>query len=467
MAIPMSGSAGDLFDRFGKLGLLVQQMKSYQTQQLLNMTDTTDGVVAQYNAESDIQAEMGSNYIQLLDSPASTLGTFAQQMAVDTVNRMVFRDQPRLNQNLQQVNITASLAEVIRQMEEQGATVLAMTVTGTPAAFVGYGNGVVNVSVRRASDGKVQENAFAEDVQFTCETDSYSGTATAGNESFAVSGTGSASGVFAFDWPLGSNATTSVNAIDGNSDNSNGNILTNSGFEDWTNNIPDNWTLPVGTAGVNINREASIVYDGDFALRITGDGADTRTQLQQQFDDTDGTAGTLSPQSQYSFNTWIRRDGTIPGDGVLRIALVDENGDVIDDDAGTANSFTVDLTTLNTVYTSFTGVFRTPSIMPATVSIQFKLTTALTNGRSVYVDKASLGEMELLYTGGPSVAVHAGSIPFLIGDYEFTTITNSRGSGGTLSTFQTLWDQLLGMRDLDLLLPSSATPTISDSLISF
>lgn len=465
MAIPMTGPAG-LFTRLGKLGLLLKQFKSYQTAQLDNMTNTTNGVVAQYNAESDVQALMGSNYIQLLNSAADTLGSFTQNMGEQTVNRMCFRDQPQLNQNLQQTNLLASLNEVIRQMNEQGDTVLAMTVAGTVAAMVAYGNGVMNVSVRRATDGAVQQNAFAEDVFFQCESDSYSGSSAAGNEAFSVNGTGSQSSVFAFDWPLGSNATANVSAIDGGSSNDSGNFLTNSDFEDWANNVPDNYALTVGTPGTSISREASIVYSGDFACRLTGTGAaGTQVELLQEFDNGGGTEGVLSPQSQYSFCLFLRRDGTIPAAGTVQIDLVDENGIVVSDDAGIANSLTVDCTLLSTVYTAYTAVFRTPAIMPETLSIRYR-SNALTTARSVYLDRGSLGDMSLLYTGGPSVAVHSGSIPFLIGDYGYATITNSRGTAGTLSTFQTLFDQLFSLRSLDLILPSSGTPTVSDNLIS-
>src|SRR5262245_17708633 len=95
------GSAtGNLYNRWGKVGLLIRQMKTYQTAQLQNMTNTTTGVVAQLNAESDIQAIMGGSYIPLLDSGASSLGSTAQGLARAIANRMVFRDNPRLNQTL-------------------------------------------------------------------------------------------------------------------------------------------------------------------------------------------------------------------------------------------------------------------------------------------------------------------------------------------------------------------------------
>ena len=465
MAIPMYGGVGDLFNRVGKIGALIKNTRSYQATQLTSMTSTTTGVVAQFNAESDIQAEMGSSYIGLLNG-FGNVGNFCQQMAQDTVNRMVFRDQPQLNQTLTQTNLVASLQEVIRQMQQQGATVLAMTVTGTPGTVVGTGNGVMNVSVKRPSDGRTLENALAESVLFTCTSDSYTGSAEAGNEGFSVTGTGSA-GYFDFNWPLGSNASVSLSAIDGNSDASAGNDLTNSGFENWTANVPDNWTLVVGTAGTNISEETVLVYAGSAALKITGDAGGTLTELTQEFDNsTDGTPTALDPTVQKSVNLFVRRDGVAAGAGVLQVAWVDENDSVILDEAGTANSFTIDLTALTVNYTSYLSTFRSPSIMPGTVKFRLKLTTALTNGRSVYVDTVSQGDMTQLYTSGPYFAVHSGDVPFQISDYGYTAVTNSRGSGGTLSTFQTLFDTLFGMRQLDLLLPSSSSPAISDSLIA-
>jgi hypothetical protein len=92
---------------------------------------------------------------------------------------------------------------------------------------------------------------------------------------------------------------------------------------------------------------------------------------------------------------------------------------------------------------------------------------ALTTGRTVYAAKLSLGTMTQLYTSGPFFNVHAGSIPFVNNDYAQAIITNSRGAGGTLATWQTLFYQLLApyMGDNELMLPSSSVPTISDALI--
>jgi hypothetical protein len=101
------------------------------------------------------------------------------------------------------------------------------------------------------------------------------------------------------------------------------------------------------------------------------------------------------------------------------------------------------------------------------VWLRFREGVALTNGRSVYLDKGAFALTSSVYTSGPSVVLFAGSIPFAKGDYTTCAINNGRGSGGTLSTFQTLLSQLFP-NDVfggGLLFPSAAIPSISDSLI--
>ena len=410
---------------------------------------------------------MGAQYINLSNSPSALLAT-SQGVAAQVINRVVYLDNPQINQNLQAVNVLSSIAEVLRQMIAQNATVLRLTVASTNSSFVGVGNGIIVSSVKRF-DGLPQENLFAETLTLVCTTDSYSGTATAGNEGFSVTGQGSQSNLAAFDWPLGSNTQGSLNAIDGNSDNSNGNILTNSGFEDWTSNVPDNWTLQTGTAGVDIFEEGGLNYDGVASLRFLGDGV-TLTEIRQAFDDgDDGTSATLSPLSQYPFNIFARRDGLAPAAGVLTIDLYDvDTGLIVQDEQGTNNSFTIDCTGLTTDYLSYTGFFRTPQILGDDIRIRIRFTTALTTGRSIYLDKSALGDdISSLYVGGPSVSVFAGSVPFAQGDRGTFTVTNSRGAGGTLNTWQTAWYRLFPeVQTNNLMLPSGNSPTIADSLLT-
>lgn len=468
MPISFASAVGNLFNRLGKLGAVVRNAKNYQSSQFTSMVDPTTGVTAQLMGEADIQAIMGSSYIGILGSVEGA-SNVAQQMAILVVNRVVYRDNPQIGQTLQSINTLQSLQEIIRQMGTAGASVLAMTVTGTPTGFTGLGNGVVNVSTKRPSDGRTLENAFTENLLIQVRTDSYGITnATEGNEALLITGDGPQNDRFAFDWPNGSGATKTLTAINGSADNTQGNLLTNSSFEDWTSNVPDNWTLVLGSGGSQVFEETSITYDPppNKAMRWLGDDA-TLIKLKQQFATSTGTLGELDTLTQYSINLFMRRDAVAAANGVLEVALVDSGDNIIQDFAGVDNSFSIDLTQLTTVYTAYKGVFRTPSVLPSSYFLRLRLTTVLENGRSVYFDRISLGLMTQLYTSGPFLAVHSGAIPFLIGDYAQCQITNSRGSGGTLSTFQTLFGQLFPNEMLgnELLLPSSSVPTISDTLI--
>jgi hypothetical protein len=403
--LSFASAPGNLFNRWGKLGKVLGDLRDYQDTLEADMINTVNGIVAQFDAESDIQAVMGSSYIGILSGTSGSIAGTLQQIAALTANRMVFRDNPRLNQTLQSANLSASLQEIIRQMKAQGATVLASTVAITVEQFsdtvVNTGDGVVNSSVKRPLDGKVLENTFAENLTIICTQDSYIGGATAGNETLAVAGTGAQGDVSAFDWPLGSNASATLNAIDGDADNSSGNLLTNSGFEDWTDDAPDNWELVTGTAGTNVSEETNLIYDpasGGSSLKITGDAGGTLTQIRQVFGDADGTSGDLEALTQYSLNLFLRRDGTAAAAGTLTVDLVDGDGTVVQDMNGVDNSFTVDLTALTVFFAPYSGVFRTPLIMPDELYLRYRLSAALTNGRSVYADKTSMGEMTQVYT---------------------------------------------------------------------
>jgi len=469
--LSFSSAIGNLFNRLGRFGKVVGQIRTYQTAQLTNLTDTGVGAVGQLEAESDIEAIIGDNYIGLLSGPNGA-GGIMQQAAVAVANRMVFRDNPRLGQTLTSSNTPASLAEIIRQMKVAGATVLAQTITATPTLFSAdvrnIGNGAVVASVRRPSDGVVLENAFAETLLFTCTDDSYDGNATAGQEPFIATGTGSQGDLFAFNWPLGSNARANVTVIDGTKNNSANNLLTNSGFDTFSGNVPSNWELTLGTAGTNVSQETGLVFGSGSALKLTGDGSGTLTTLRQKFNDSSvGTAGAFDALTQGGFNIWLRRDGVVAGAGQLTVELVDASGAVVKDAAGNNNAFTIDLTALTTQYAAYSGAFRTPLVMPSALYLNLRLSVALTNGRSVYLDRGGLGLMTQVGIGEPYVAVFGGSVPFAAGDYATAVITNSRGAAGSLSTFQTLWWQLFAdARANELLLPSSATPSIPDTLIT-
>lgn len=181
------------------------------------------------------------------------------------------------------------------------------------------------------------------------------------------------------------------------------------------------------------------------------------------------TPVTLDPLTQYAFNCWMMTD-SIPAAGVITIDLVDGiGGSVIADEAGTNNSFTVDCTGLTTSFAAKTGTFRTPKNLPAIVYLRIRITTAISNTSSVFIDHASLVEMVELYPDGLSVALFSGATPWkkgsgqVVGDYIAVTVANDRAG-----LFQEWFERNFDMRSKGLLLPSvtDGSETQDDALIA-
>lgn len=459
--ISFAAGPGDLFPRLGKLALVVGQARTYQDAQYLNLIDGTYGAFARLSGEPDLAAMIGSSYAGVLNA-AGTVGGLAQNVAAATVNRVVYRDNPLVSQTLFSGSTLASLQEVIRQMVQQGVTVPAIAVSATGWGMFGRGDGGFFLSLRRPLDGALMQNAFAENLTAVCVADSYTGGVSEGNELFTVSGEGREDNPFAFDWPAGSGGQIVVACVNGESGVNS--LLRNGGFEDWTAGVPDGYAVDTGT----LYEETTLVYSGESSLRLTGTGG--ALKFRQPFDSTAGTGSRLAPLTQYGYGAFMRRDGAAAAAGTLAVELVDGSGTVIQDASGSDNSFNIDLTSLTTSYLLSTGVFRTPRVLPTQYSIQWRYTTGgeLTSGRSVYMDRVSLGLMSQIYTHGPFTIGFSGATPFFQGTRGTCTVSNPRGVGGTLNTWQTALARLFygDVFGSELLFPASATPTISDGLIA-
>lgn len=463
MAISFSDAPGNLFVAIGRLGKLLMEAQTYQTNQNSNFTGTNEAI-QQFILQPDIQSLLGSAYQGNLNSIGDSTGSLIQNVGQSWINRVVFLDSPQPNQSLTQINLIGSIQNVILQMNQQGASVLQATVTATPSTFTGTGNGVIVASLIRPQDGLIQQLAFAESIQVLCTNDSYSGGATEGNEAFSLLGEGSQTDVFAFNWPIGSGSSNSLNAINGDASTSQGNFLNNSNFADWTSNVPDQWVLEVGTAGTDIMEESTIVFGDGHSLQIVGDGA-TLTAISQTFADTDGTPAIIDDLTSYGVNLWLRRDGVAAAAGTLVVEVIDvDTGMVLQDEGGNNATFSIDLTALTTSFVAYNGTFRTPAVLPSEVKLRLRLSTALTNGRSVYVGKAAMGQGVRQYSGGPYVWIFSGDTPFVQGTYAALVIANDRG--GSLNNFQPLFQQLYSvMITSELQLPYNSSPTISNQII--
>lgn len=421
-------------------------------------------------------ATLAQSYDQMIRVEPTGMGVW-QTAAQAIVLGLVSAQSPVDGQQL-----GTALAYVRQAMLDQSKTVQECTITGAGEVTPGganVGDGVLVVTVTRA-DGLIQQNVVQELTQFTVTADSYTGGATAGQERWqwagqpnvSTYGTGTGVGVWDFDWPAGSGAVVTGQAVSADQDAAtNGNLTTNGNAESWAGTGPavlDNWALPVGTWGTTI-AQSSTSHGGTYSVQFVA-GA-TLNALTQQFgssvsDGTDPTAGTPvspAPLASYGVNLWLRTVSGTASAGVLTVELVDGSGTVIQDAAGNNNSYTVNLTTLTTTWAAFPGTFRTPAVLPAVVRLRVRVSTGLT-GADVLLDDVCFARYAPLYLGGPSAVLYSGSTPFETGDEWAPVFTNDRGGASFGATWQTLVLRLF--QTPGLLLPYSGSPNIADSLIT-
>ena len=463
MALDFTDGTGNLFNRQGQLANWIRLINIFQN---TTAPDPLDDIIEQYmtsaQTEPDLVAALQAvRYTTALTSIGG-INAVIRQLASDTVQRMVWRDNPLLSRS----DPTTAIKEVIRQMVAQAASVQAATVA-LSAAVLGsvVGTGVVNLSTKRG-DGLVNENMFASSTdRLVCTADSISGGATAGRETFQYQGAVGQSDPFHPEWPLGSGATATLTAIDATGNVSGGNLLTNSDFENYAvANTPDNWTIVAGAAGTDIKKQTGAFYTGSACLEFVGGG--TAPNITQQFNNAGGTLGTVSPQTPYGLSFWMRA-ATVPAAGVITFDLIDGSNTVLQDAQGSNQTFAVTCSGLSgTTFGNFKAAFRLGINPGTTVKLRIRASTGISSGSSIYLDHLAFGPLTRLYIGGPFCGVFSGATAYQLNDTYTITTTNNRGGASNLALFQSWFDRAFGMRQLDLLLPSSGSPTVSDGLIS-
>jgi hypothetical protein len=451
-----------LFADLGKVAKILGGIESYTGGTLV-----TDLATALSTAGTTYASELSAIAVSAAGMKFAVPGNVAgivQQSARALLLRFVNDDALQSNNR----DMPLALKELIAQMKTAVASVPSVTVTATAAAGgSNTGTGKCVVSTYRG-DGLTQQNQFAETAVLTCTGDAQNGTAAAAREPFNFSGD-QAAGLFSSDWPGASGAFLSVQAVDSTvSNQSTGNLLTNSDFETFTvANTPDFWPILVGSAGTTVKKQTGQFYKGLAALEFAGNGAENTSVAQTFNDATLGTGAVLRPNRVYNFFVALRVSAT-PAAGVLTVDLCDGSNTTINDDQAAANSFTVALTALTSSWNTSLGVgtFRTPKTLPATVKLRMRLSTALDNAKSLYMDSAALAEASFLYPGGPALSVFAGATPFMTNDYFTITTANNRNGKTFGMTWQAVFDRLFGMRQLGLLLPYSGSPTLADTLLA-
>jgi len=221
-------------------------------------------------------------------------------------------------------------------------------------------------------------------------------------------------------------------------------------------NLSSSDTFDTGSIAHAESTAATAHVYKDKALIFDSDGAEL-TSIKQRVD------GSLSARTSYAVCAWMKVDA-YPAAGVIKIDLVDGAGTVVANVQGVDNSITInplsgqDLST--SAFTAITGFFQTPTVIPEIVYLRIKITTAISNTASLYIDEVSLVKATPLYTGGPLVAMFAGTTPPGIRDKWTITVSNALGG-----EFQTWFYRCFGYADFLLPSNNAAGETIDDATL--
>lgn len=444
MAITFVGTTpGDqgMFDRLGSIGGVVDDVDTLAGSDLPagfeNLLDLFDG------CSTDVRASVDGALNTLAALQAGirpgALAEIAASIVIDTTNA----DNPLTAETL-----LAALQETIRQMKAGSFKVATNAVSASVTQSGLTGNGVCVASVKNG-DGVDMQNLLAEDLEVRVESAT----------ELTVQGEIAEPDKLSHAWPKGSGANRSYTPIVVDSGDS---LVANGALDTFTANVPNSWTLKSGTtAGTHVAEEGTTVHTaGGKSLKMLGNGS-TLAGIEQVLTG-------LTAKTPLAFLLWLRMS-TTPAAGVITVDLYDGSG-VINDEAGNACSFTIACTGVSTTWLPFSGVFRLPDPVPASVKLRIYQSTAITNTHNAFIDDVVLAEM-----ARPTDDARTPYLQFFDGTVPFSIDDNAPDGSGTFkiatandreSAWQELFDRLFDMTALGLQLPITGSTEISESLIA-
>lgn len=291
-----------------------------------------------------------------------------------------------------------------------------------------------NVIAQRAYAGLTSQlTLHSETVKLEVTNDSQADGVTEGSEEFSVN-----AGLVLdsnFNWRgQGSGTGDTITCMNGDG------TIVNGEFDTFSIvNTPDDWVIGTGTVGTNILQEVNDTVGGGSALKLAGSA--TITQSASQYG--------LVPLQAYRLACWIKGDATIAA-GTLLIDFTGTNYT-----AASSEKINLDHTALAglTGYTVKNFLIVMPRLIPVDFTLQISL-TSLTAGKAVKIDRLALQPVN--YFGGIGINILAGASEYLDGDFFEFALSNDQAG-----IFQTFFRDFYGMQ-----LPSSASPTISDALVT-
>ncbi|MCZ7608113.1 MAG: hypothetical protein M5U25_19120 [Planctomycetota bacterium] len=219
------------------------------------------------------------------------------------------------------------------------------------------------------------------------------------------------------------------------------NVVTDGAFEDDTAGVLDHWSVISG--GSAFSRDTATKLFGGGSLKITGNGA-TSGELQQDLADRDPP---LESGRFWALGAWVYVGSYSGGDVKL---------DLLIDGAASALTLTIDGSTPTGQWLHLGGLQYLPrGSFPNKVKVRIRC-GATFNG-AVYLDGVSLAPATEVPHAGLRLAIFQGAAaPQTAPVADRFTLDSTSDEAGAFQVF--------ARERLEIALPSSGTPTISDTL---
>lgn len=214
------------------------------------------------------------------------------------------------------------------------------------------------------------------------------------------------------------------------------------------------------TAVNEVQTLSSTATGGTFTLALDG-----QTTANIAFDATAATVKSrLEALSNVDVDEVSCAGGALPGTPITitflgRWAAQDVPALVVDNTLATGGVASIAETTKGN---PADAVFRTPTDMPDSTYLRIRISTAISNGTSVFIDEVCLVAMTQLYVGGISAAAFTGRQFWSVEDTIRLTVANDRA--GVLNEY---CNRIFALQSQELLLPTNRTgsESIADSLV--
>jgi hypothetical protein len=455
MAITYTGSNG-LFTRLGALVYMMDAIRTHQN----NLKTLFDNVQGEYSATDRYMIDQLSGNLEMRQMEAGNILLDVQAAAVKTLVEMLWGDaQTSSNRTMRTKAIEDALVYLIRDMDATSNSVEGTTVAGGVLGTSGTGNGTMlflneapNVLLGSTNDWP---NIRADLLVAQCIQDAQDGALTAGSELFRITGTAAYGGL---DWrfPAGSGAQMTLASATAGIDYGTqyANIGTNTDLEDWTSNVPDQWSVVTGTAGTDFLAETGTFYRGASCLKAAA--TSTTWRIRQQLGSQSGSLGTIQPDRPYAIVFAAKKDASATG--AIRVSIKDASNNIV----GSMTKALTVASDLTTSWALYSTTVRSPKVLPAASYIMVEATTGIGTA-AVYIDEVVVCEMKPIAPGGQALSIIAGSTNYIVEDRLLRKFSNANEGA-----FVRAFDRLFDMYGKGLSLPQNylGGETIADSLIA-